>query len=71
MRHSGQFAHVGLNLGNLQNVSSYTTVLGGTHITARFQHGVVSIDKPDAILLQRELLAALATSVKAAWMAFS
>jgi hypothetical protein len=58
--HGGQFAHVGLNLGKLQNVSSYTTVLGGTHLQCRYEHGVVSMDQADAILCQRELLAALA-----------
>jgi hypothetical protein len=60
VRHTGQFVHTGIQLGGLQNVSSYTTVLGGTHLQARFDHGVVSIDKDDAIVFQRELLAALA-----------
>jgi hypothetical protein len=60
IRQAGQFAHVGLNLGKLQNVSSYTTVLGGTHLTARCEHGTVQMDKDEAISWQRELLAALA-----------
>ncbi len=60
IRQSGQYSHIGLSLGDVQNVSSHTTVLGGTHITTRFAHGVMDMSQADAITLQRELLAALA-----------
>jgi hypothetical protein len=60
MHHSGRFATVGLNLGKLQNISMYTGLLGDCHVTSRYEHRTVSMDKADAILYQRELLAALA-----------
>ena len=58
---SGQYDEVGLILGSLRNVSSHTTVLGGTHVTTRYQHGVLRMSRDDAVLLQRELLQALAS----------
>jgi hypothetical protein len=61
IRQAGQFAHVGLNLGQLQNIDVHTGLLGDTHVTSRYEHGVVSMDQADAIIYQRELLAALAT----------
>jgi len=61
IRHTGQFVHTGITLGNVQNVSSYTTVLGGTHVITRFLHGVMDMSLDEAVLYQRELLAALAT----------
>lgn len=61
LRHNGQHAHVGLQLGNVQNVSSYTTVLGGTHVTTRFLHGIMDMSLAEAVIFQRELLQALAT----------
>jgi hypothetical protein len=60
IRHNGQFANVGLTLGAVQNVSSHTTILGGTHITTRFTHGVLDMSQDDAVCLQRELVQALA-----------
>jgi hypothetical protein len=61
IRQEGQFSHIGLTLGAVQNVSSHTTVLGGTHITTRFTHGIMDMCLEDGILLQRELLQALST----------
>ena len=50
-----------MTLGKLRNVSMYTGMWGDAHVLCRFEHGVVSMDKADAILYQSELLAALST----------